>query len=273
MLITRRTQQGFTITELMVAMAVGIVVLGGVLTVYLSTLRTSHTTLQATRLNQEMAAIMNIMVNDIRRAGFWGDADLTAPTTNPFATVDTATPVNTTALRVHSTDGTSYTDKSEEAVMTDRTGSCVTYSYDVDMDSTLDNEEKFGFRWDGQSGDGIMMRRSGAGGTNLCQNGGADTWESLTEIGTIEITNLTFSLADSTCLNSAEPDNADRDGDGTDDNYEEADCYTYPPTAGERTVESLRLLITLEAQLADDSEVQAQMDQTVQVRNYLVRAY
>jgi type IV pilus assembly protein PilW len=273
-MLSRRRQQGFTIVELMVSLVVGLLVMGGVLTVYLSTLRSSHITLNASRLNQEMGAILNIMVNDIRRAGYWGDIDITAPQSNPFGTVDAVTAVNTSAVRVHSTadNGATYLDKSEEAVLANRSGSCLVYTYDVNSDGVLDPEEKFGFRWDGQAGDGLMMRISGASGPNTCITNADNTWHSLSETATIEITALEFSLEDSTCVNTAEPDGLDRvTTDGTIDEYAEANCNLYAPVAGERTVESLRVLITLSARLADAPEVEATMAQTVQVRNYLVR--
>lgn len=269
--IARTTQRGFTVTELMVSMAVGIVVMGGVLAVYLSTIQTSQTTLKASRLNQEMGAIMNIMVNDIRRAGYWSGANLINPAGNPFATVDTTTTVNTTALRVHNNSSGSYVDKTDDATLANRTGSCITYSYDgEDQNGALQDEEKYGFRWNG-AGSGIDMRYSGSGGTNSCTNG---TWNALTEGGTIVITDLSFDLSGSSCNNVAEPDDADRAGSpaGIDED-EEADCYTYAPQADETTVESQRVEITLRAQLADDPEVRAQMSQTVQVRNYLVRTH
>ncbi len=267
MLMSRNVQRGFTLIELLVAMAVGLVVLGGVLSVYLTTIRTSHATLQASRLNQEMAAILNIMANDIRRAGYWGDGNVSTPDANPFSQVDTATAANTTAVRVHYTDdnGANYTDKTEEVIFANRQGSCITYAYDRNGDGDLDDDEKFGFRWDGQSDDGILMRRSapgGTGGTNIC-NSNTDIWESLTDTGTIEITGtgLNFSLEDSSCLNT--------------DNAAQPDCYANIPVAGsgDATVESLRLAISLNARLADDPDVKAEMTQTVQVRNLLVRTY
>ncbi len=274
-MLSVRRQAGLSIVELMVGMAVGLVVMGGVISIYISTLKTSSETLQSSRLNQEMSAIMNIMINDIRRAGYWGSADLTSPEGNPFNQVDTGTPTNTTAVRVHSTDdnGTTYTDKSDEAVMADRVGSCIVYTYDAGGTvGTLDDAEKFGFRWDGEDDDALMMRRSSNAGSNICQ-GGTGTWNAVTDTDFIEITNLQFSLAGSKCMNASEPDGVDEDGGGVVDEFDEYNCYlaAYAPDAGERTVENLAVEITLSARLVDAPEVRATITQSVQVRNYVVR--
>ena len=273
-MLNKKIEQGFTITELLVGLVVGLIVVGGVISVYISTLKTSSATLQSSRLNQEMGAILNIMVNDIRRAGYWGDVDLVAPETNPFNQVVTATPANTSALRVHSTtdNGVTYVDRTEEATLTNRTGSCIIYTYDVSQDGVLDSSERFGFRWNGQASDTLMMRTGTATGANDCNSSG---WQSVTDTGSIEITTLTFSLANSKCLNATEPDGVDEDGGGVVDEFNEFNCYlaAYAPDAGERTMETFQVNITLEANLADDPSVTASMTQSVQVRNYLVRVY
>ena len=165
-------QKGFTIAELLVGMAVGLLVLLAVTTVYINTLRTSANTLGGTRLNQEMSAIMNIMVNDIRRAGYWegAAAAFISPTDNPFIQVENAaSTLDITALRIHSNSGsgTSYQDVTYDADgLVSRTpddgiseGSCITYTYDADRKDDFDNDndgsdgdsddEEFGFRWDG----------------------------------------------------------------------------------------------------------------------------
>ncbi len=182
--IKMKVQNGMTIIELMVGMAVGLLILLGVTTVYINTLHTSANTLGGSRLNQEMAAIMNIMVNDIRRAGYWeaASAAFTTPTKNPFIQVENAASVlDITALRIHSNSGsgTTYEDVTYDldGLVTSEDndyneGSCITYTYDANRDGTynpltgivtgFDNDndggdgdsddEEFGFRWDGWPG-------------------------------------------------------------------------------------------------------------------------
>jgi type IV pilus assembly protein PilW len=264
-------QRGLTVVELMVGLLVGMLVVAGVLSVYLSTLESSGSTLKSSRLNQEMSALLNIMANDIRRAGYWGNADFTNPQDNPFNRID-STAANTTALRVHNNSSGAYVDVTYHATLANRVGSCVVYTYDADADGTLDNNEKYGFRWDG-TGNAIRMRTSGTGGTNQCASNN-DNWDTITDTSTTTITGLSFDLSNTKCLNVAEPDGEEDGGAaGTADDPLEYDCYTVTPDTDNKSVEVREVLITLSAELADDPSVKATMSQTVQVRNNLVRVW
>lgn len=266
-------QQGMTIVELLVGLTVGLIVVGMVLSVYLTTLGTSGDTLKSSRLNQEMAAIMNIMINDIRRAGYanidgpdWDGGgvndyeNLLEPTTNPF------NQIGSTALEVR--DTVTDVDQGSQA-----DGDCIVYGYDAsggdadDDGDVRDDNEFFGFKHNAAD-KSIMMRRAhdwvGGVAPNSCANG---TWERLNDENSTEITTLIFDLSDSTCVNSAEPD-----GVGADD-IDEADCYTTVPAVGSgvRTVERRDVQITLVGRLKEDTSVSARMVQRVSVRNDVVR--
>ena len=66
-----RSNAGFSLVELMIGIVIGLFLLIGLSSVYISSVRGGRTTTQANELNQEMRALMDIMVNDIRRAGHW----------------------------------------------------------------------------------------------------------------------------------------------------------------------------------------------------------
>jgi prepilin peptidase dependent protein B len=91
-----RRAAGFSLVELMVAMVIGLIVIGAVIALVLSMMRANNQTIGATRLTQELRATAALMTNDLRRAGGVGDP-LTVATAddgdplNPFATIDTAT--------------------------------------------------------------------------------------------------------------------------------------------------------------------------------------
>ena len=70
-----RRSAGFSLVELMIGVAIGLVLLIGLSSVYVSSVRGGRTTTAANQLNQEMRALMDIMVNDIRRAGYWAGAE------------------------------------------------------------------------------------------------------------------------------------------------------------------------------------------------------
>jgi len=300
--------------ELMVGMAVGMLVLLAVTTIYINVLRTSATTLDATRLNQDVSAIMNIMANDIRRAGYWGGAavNFTNPFLNPFTRVETVANADISALRVHANvavGSDAYEDVTYNGpgfITLASAGSCVTYTYDANNNGTLEDNEEFGFRWDGWSDratydastkEGLLLMRTSNNdtGANGCSDGDGN-WLAINEFSRdvvdgvsifrdgIIITNLRFDISSSRCLNASEPDGTDDDADGNDAdealNPEEYDCYAVVPTpgatpgdgSGNSTVESIVVNITLTAELADDSSVRVNQTQSVELRNNLIRA-
>jgi Tfp pilus assembly protein PilW len=59
---------GFSLVELMVALVVGLFVVGAVLALVLAIMKSNRQTLQSTRLNQELRATMGVVINDLRRA-------------------------------------------------------------------------------------------------------------------------------------------------------------------------------------------------------------
>lgn len=256
MLILKRKQIGMTITELMVGLVVGMLLMGGITSVYLSTIKSSSSTLNASRLNQEMSAIMNIMANDIRRAAYWNGGVKANPKNNPFSQA------GSTELSVQTNSSGSYADAGATG-----SGSCIVYAYDLDKDGTLDTSpsEGFGFRWDG-SGNAVLMK-TGYTEVQDCTDTG-ETWVALSDTSTVSITNLDFDLANSSCLNTSEPNNSPESGSGTE-LFEERDCYnaSYAADAGEVTVEDREVLITLSAQLVSDANVKLTMKQRVDVRN------
>lgn len=64
----RAARRGFSLVELMVALVVGLVVIGAVLALVVSIMKSNRETLQATRLNQELRATLAVIANDLRRA-------------------------------------------------------------------------------------------------------------------------------------------------------------------------------------------------------------
>ena len=181
---TRKAQSGLNLVELMIGLAVGLVVLAAISTVYLNTARGSRDTMNANRLNQDLRAVMDIMVADIRRAGYWGTAASGA--TNPF------TVRGNPATDIYVTAG------------------CVLYSYDATFNAAGTagtpnaNVDYFGFRLNG----GAVETATAFNNTNqACSNDLG--WKSLTDSAVINVSALTFSTASpgggepgSQCLNA-----------------------------------------------------------------------
>ncbi len=270
MMLHLRKQAGLTFVEVLVGLAVGVIVIGGGLSIYASSVRSGSDTLLASKLNQELGALMLVMTNDIRRAGYWATAIANEADENPFNLP------GSTALVV-------VDDMAANAIQPPTgQGSCITYAYDAtyipgNAGGVLENDDLFGFRLNGTN---VQMRQSGTvdgtdcvGGTcNSCTNG---VWMNVTDPDVIEITQLTFDLSNSRCLNSSEPNEEDDNADGTVDDPAEQNCYVTAPPVGsnEVTMETREVTITLTARLAADNEVQASATHSVRVRNNVLRTW
>lgn len=71
---------GFTLIELMVSMVIGLIVIGAVMALVLSMVRSNKETIAATRLTQELRATSAVITSELQRAGSSG---------NPFNITDT----------------------------------------------------------------------------------------------------------------------------------------------------------------------------------------
>ena len=66
----RRNQTGYTLIELMIGIAVGLIVLSGALFLYLQIVTVAESTLAATKLNRELGILVDSMSGEIRRHGY-----------------------------------------------------------------------------------------------------------------------------------------------------------------------------------------------------------
>jgi type IV pilus assembly protein PilW len=88
----RTGNAGFSLVELMIALVVGMIVVGAVLALILSMMRANNQTIQATRLTQELRATAAVIASDLKRAK--GVTDPFAAAKVPVAgigTINTAT--------------------------------------------------------------------------------------------------------------------------------------------------------------------------------------
>lgn len=89
-----RNSAGFSLIELMVALVAGLIVVGAVLSFTLSSLQANTEFVTTTRLTQELRANLNLVSQDLRRAGYDEDAIgyLARPATftgfSQFATIE-----------------------------------------------------------------------------------------------------------------------------------------------------------------------------------------
>jgi prepilin-type N-terminal cleavage/methylation domain-containing protein len=173
MLIHARSQRGFTLIELMVAVLLGAFVIAVVGGVFVSTYQANTQNMKVVRMDAEMRAVMTLMAREIRRSGTrelaWQTSTLGTP--NPFATnlnwtigrFDTSVPTN----------------------------SCVLFAYDKDGDDgAVEITDRAGYRLtnDAAGRPGIDSRRSANAGA-ACNAG---TWEGITDREAWAVTSLNF---------------------------------------------------------------------------------
>jgi len=115
---------GFSLIETLIGMVISLILLVPVLTICANVLEYSHRSFRIGRLELELNNALNMMVNDIRRAGYWAGA---APgrMSNPYMQTNTALTIAT---------------------------NCVLLTYDLNKDGQLpsvgssNDDEHYGFR-------------------------------------------------------------------------------------------------------------------------------
>lgn len=257
-----KKQTGFTLIEIMIALVLGLIVVGGAITIYITTIKGSSDTIKSARLNYDVDSVMVLMINDIRRAGYWGGAIAGSDATeNPYTvtSLPAAPPTNfaLTDINVYAYDG--------------HANGCVLYTYDANDDghydddlsdgtnSIDDRDEFYGFRFATRDDIGVIeMRQSGISTDDTDCNADPDddtgVWQAITVADgneTVDITGLTFSLTTSKCLNVSQGDL----------------CSAATPASGDKVAVSRELVITLTARLGTDSAVTRTLRESVKLRN------
>jgi len=232
-------QQGFTLVEFMISMALSLAAILVVTSIYVTSFQIDSKTIKYSRLNDEVTSIIALLSEDIKRAGYVANAGLGVPR-----------PVEFRTLLVSEFAGESN-------------NSCILFSYDFNDNNGYDgNDEAFGYRLN----DGELETRQG--GRSCTQT----LWQSLTDPNFVTISNLVFKCKVSddndtddyetdsvsgvathielTCAAGNLPSDGDGDGDGIKDGN------------GIITVE-----ISFTATLVDDADISLTASEKVLVRN------
>jgi type IV pilus assembly protein PilW len=181
-----KKQKGYTLIELMIAIALGLIVVGATIAIYISAVGSSSSTIKSARLNHDLEAVMALMINDIKRSGYWGGAVVGVDSrNNPFTAASTNINIPIS--------------------------SCILYSYDANGSGSLtptvltddvDANEYYGFKLINNT---LSMRKTGNTTNSAdCSDG---TWDEFIDGNQLTITALTFSLV---------PVDVNADGDTTD---------------------------------------------------------
>jgi prepilin peptidase dependent protein B len=151
---SHKKQRGLSLVELMVAIAIGLIVIAVALNFFSRHLRESRAVQVELRLMQDLRSASDLIARDLRRAGHWGNAaagvwqrNSEAATANPYAFVTIAS--NDVAFN---------------------------FSRDAVDNNTVDTNEQFGFRL-----------RSGVVEFLL----GNGNWQALSDANTVTVTSFT----------------------------------------------------------------------------------
>jgi prepilin peptidase dependent protein B len=233
-----KKQTGFTLIEIMLALLIGLIVVAATISIYISTIRGSSDIVKSARLNHDLDSALALMVNDIRRAGYWAGAMVGSDSRdNPF------TKPGTTDLQIPS-------------------ASCVLYTYDADASGTVNDIEYYGFKLEGAN---IRMRIKGdTTVADGCLNSDKNIWKTLNvSEGSeqIDVTNLTFTESFK-CL---------RKRLGVADQSYDTTCAA-AVTAGsivadDRVIETREISIALAGRVNGDHAVTKNLAGRVKIRN------
>jgi prepilin peptidase dependent protein B len=163
-------QRGVSLVELMIAIVVGLFALTAIISLLTNNLAYGRSSIDMLKLNQEMRSAMDIMADDLRRAGYWNNTQSmlgNAAVSNP-----------------HSFPNWPITVNDDE--------NCIIFSYDRDNSSdTPAANEIFGFSLSGNS---IVT------GFPTALDGCDDItdWNTITNPTTVKINSLSFELLDPT---------------------------------------------------------------------------
>ncbi len=175
---TRRLARGLSIVELLVGMAIGLFILAGSSALFVANIASSRRLALETRINQDLRATMDLIVRDLRRGAYWGNAlaatRAEAVQANPYATVSLTPP-------------------------TDPNQILYSYTRDTTESSSLDSNEVFGFRLAG----GAIQMCMGGSSASACSN-----WQTLSNTDILTISTLHITPTETTLdLRSACPTN------------------------------------------------------------------
>lgn len=170
-----KNQRGLGLMEMMVSMVLSLLAVTTMVVLMANTLGSGATTIQMSRLTQELRASMQLMSRDLRRANYHSSF------LNCFANVDCRDDLN---IAAHI-----------DSIHINADGNCFWYWLDRDGDADLSNDPVGGFRYSTIDGIGVIQMRTTGNSAAVCDD---DTdWELITDPNTVEITGFNVSNSDS----------------------------------------------------------------------------
>jgi prepilin peptidase dependent protein B len=256
--ITLKCVSGFSIVELMVAILIGLILISAVMGIYVSTVKTSRDLLSSASLSQELTAVMSILVNDIRRSGYWSGVNKSQQISdNPFYLIEEKSPKTIPALF-----------RMPYAINISDSQDCISFAYDADndTDNQIQKNDIFAFRLKNKAIQTLQRVNLSRFSKNGCADN-AGSWMNITDSGLINISDLHIQTTNSQCfnLNTQKHRFIDIDTNRFPCFFNQADADFYQ--SGDRLVETRFINIQITAHLATDVKLIKELNQQVRVRN------
>lgn len=230
-MVMRRRHKGFSLVELMVSVTIGLFLLVGLLTFLTNNLSSSRSSFENSRISQELNAVMELMVRDIRRAGY-SSSGATFTTSATAA----ANPFTQSAVSGITDGGINIA-----------TPRCILYSYDMpgSANGSRDAAERLGFKLL----NGVVYAAPAAGADSCGVNG----WQPLTDPSITQVTALTFEYLDARTNAAAQKPSVAASG--------------IAASGSGWSLCTRNIKITLAGRLVKDSVATREVTQSVRVRN------
>lgn len=222
--------RGFGLIELLISILIGIIVVTGITSLVVATLRANTENLGMTRLTQELRGAAQLISGELKRSAYDQDAlgDFGAGNQDSNGFVDV----------VFEDSGGTVLDPVNNAVTEANPATCVVYGYDENMNGTVDAGEYRAFRLN----DGAIEMWEGDVAVASCPG---DGWEALTDRAATEITDFSITTT---------PDG-------------EAFPVHSDPGTGVQTLAIRKIQIRIAGQSVQDDSVSRSVRETVRIRN------
>lgn len=169
---TARRQRGLSLIELMVGITVGMIVVAAASLMMTTQLKEHKLLVLETQLQQDLRAAGDLMLKDMRRAGFWAmpqngvwaDGSFAAPVSNPYANVNATGDAQNGQLDYQYSR---HFDERDNAA-----------AYTNPENGAVDDNERFGFKLDS----GVLKIRIGT------------AWQPMTDPATLTVTSFQVNM-------------------------------------------------------------------------------
>jgi prepilin-type N-terminal cleavage/methylation domain-containing protein len=246
----RKRQRGMTLIETMVALVIGLIVAGAMLTMMANTLGTGTRTIEMARLQQEMRTVMQLVTRDVRRSAYNAEA------IRCFGNIDCGS------------DGT-FPNGLPGEITINAANNCFLFEMDRDHDGDPTDDAPGGFRLVTANGTGRIQVFTGAGDTTCTST--SDDWIDVTDPELVDVQDFRACLeidgSDDECNGLLEDGAADPN---VPDSLSFSDVVE-DDGAGNLTYQRTRkLYLAISAELIGQPDIAKTLVDVIQVRNDII---